>query len=286
MDPAKIFLAISLIIIMFGMGLSLKIDDFKRVILQPKAIIVGLVNQIILLPLTAYFLLMVFDVEPVIAVGIMLLSACPGGPTSNLITHLSKGDTGLSVSLTAFSSVLTIITIPIIVQFGLDTFSNETQEVVLNVPQIISQLFVITIIPISVGMLIYSKKEAFANKMEKPVKIASAVVLGLVIVGLIIKERTKVIGYFEQAGMIALVLNVVTLFLGYGTAKLFKLNTAQSVSISIESGIQNGTLAIAIAGTILTTAKNDGLAYAIAPSIYSLLMFITGFAVIALRIKK
>jgi len=286
MDPAKVFLAFSLIIIMFGMGLSLKVDDFRRILLQPRAIILGLFNQIILLPLSAYFLLMIFKVEPVIAVGVILLAACPGGPTSNLITHLSKGDTSLSVSLTAFSSVLTIFTIPIIVQYGLDTFGGESQEIVLNVPRIIGQLVVITILPVAIGMFIYSKREPFAIRMEKPVKIASGIVLSLVIIALIIKERENVGSYFEQAGIITLALNVLTMFLGYGTAKLFKLNTTQSISISIESGIQNGTLAIAIAGTILTTATNDGLAYAIAPSIYSLLMFITGFIVIGLRARK
>ena len=280
MDAGKIILAVCLFIIMFGMGLSLQIEDFKRIFSRPKAILIGLINQIVFLPLIAYVLLMVFDVRPEIAIGVMILAACPGGATSNLITHLAKGDIALSVSLTAFSSIVTIITVPLIVQFGLDTFLSVDQKVVLNVPAIIGQLFVITVIPVSLGMLINAKNSGFAAKMEKPVKIASGVVLALVIVGLVIKERANVPAYFAEAGLITLALNVATMGVGFLTAKLLTLNEKESVSISIESGIQNGTLAIVIASEILGNTE-----FAIAPSIYSFLMFLTGFAVIGLRAK-
>ena len=254
--------------------------NFKRIFSRPKAIIVGLTNQIVLLPIIAYVLLMVFDVRPEIAIGVMILAACPGGATSNLITHLAKGDIALSVSLTAFSSIITIITIPLIVQFGLDTFLSVDQKVALNIPAIIGQLFVITVIPVSLGMLINAKNSGFASKMEKPVKIASGVVLALVIVGLVIKERANVPSYFAEAGLVTLALNIATMGIGFLTAKLLQLTEKESVSISIESGIQNGTLAIVIASEILGNTE-----FAIAPSIYSLLMFLTGFAVIGLRAK-
>jgi len=274
-NTGAIVLAVCLFIIMFGMGLSLTLADFKRIIQRPKAILIGLLNQVVLLPIIGYLILMFFDVRPEIAVGIMILAAAPGGPTSNLISHLAKGDTALSVSLTAFSSLITIISLPFIVQFALVEFMGKDQSVQLNIPEIIAQLMVITVIPVALGMLINNKKETFARKMDKPVKIASGVVLALVIVGLIVKEKAKIGGYFADAGMVALLLNIATMLVGFFTAKILKLNRAESVSISIESGIQNGTLAIAVATGVLANTE-----FAIAPSIYSLLMFLTGFAVI------
>jgi len=274
-STGAIVLAIALFIIMLGMGLSLTLADFQRILKYPKAVLLGLVNQIILLPLIAYLLVLVFGVAPVIAIGIMILAACPGGATSNLIAHLAKGDTALSVTLTALSSTITIITIPFIVQFALIQFMGENQEVVLNIPQIIGQLFVIIIIPVSLGMAIKAKAPKFARRMNKPVKIASAIVLTLVIIGIVLKEKEHIVGYFQQAGIIALCLNVLTMLAGYFTAYLFKLSARQAISISIESGIQNGTLAIAIASI---TLENSQLA--IAGAIYSLIMFFTGFAAI------
>lgn len=278
---ATIVLALSLIIIMLGMGLSLVKDDFSRILRNPKAIIIGLVNQIILLPMVAFALTGLFPLNPEIAIGVMILAACPGGPTSNLIAHLAKGDTALSVSLTAVSSLLTIITIPFIVNFALSEFLEAGEMVQLPIGKTIAQVFVIVIIPISIGMLIKSKNNAFAEKMEKPVRTASAVVLALVIVGIILKEKANIIPYFQQAGLITLALNLATMLIGFQTSKMFKLNTKQSISISIESGIQNGTMAIMIATVLL-----GNTAYAIAPAIYSLTMFFTGGVIIALGIKS
>lgn len=276
---SAIFLAAALFIIMLGMGLSLTINDFKRVVLFPKAVITGLVNQIILLPLIGLLLALAFDVRPEIAVGIMILAACPGGATSNLITHLAKGDTALSVTLTAISSVITIFTIPFIVQYALVKFMAQQQEVILNIPGIIGQLFLITIVPVSVGMIVKAKKPAFALRMDKPVKTASAAVLALVIAGLLVKEKSNVVPYFQQAGAIALMLNVASLVAGFIIARyLMSLSSRQSVSISIESGIQNGTLAIAIATITLEMSE-----LAIAGAIYSLIMFVTGVAIISMR---
>ncbi len=260
------------------MGLSLTIQDFKRIVIYPKAVITGLINQLILLPIIGFGLVWLFPVKPEIAVGIMILAACPGGATSNLITHLSKGDTALSVTLTAISSILTILTIPFIVQFALLHFMGQEKQIVLNIPQVIGQLFVITIIPVSVGMLIKSKKPSFAAKMDKPVKRASAVVLAIVILGIILKEKNNVLSYFEQAGVLALLLNLSSLFIGYFTAKtVMRLKIRQSISIAVESGIQNGTLAIAIA--TITIGINE---LAISGAIYSLIMLFTGVCIVFL----
>jgi len=280
MDIGTIFLAISLIIIMFGMGLSLVKNDFIRLFQHPKAIIVGLVNQIILLPIIAYVLISIFDVETDIAIGVMILAACPGGPTSNLITYLAKGDAGLSISLTTANSLITIFTIPFVVDFALTQFLDADEMVQINKLQTVIQIFVIVIIPVSLGMVLKRAKPTFADKMNKPVKIASAAVLILVIIGLVLKKKEDLIPYLQQAGLTTLALNITTMLVGLVTAKIAKLNLAQSLTISIESGIQNGTMAIAIASGIL---MNDN--YAIAPAVYSLIMFFTGGVIIAFGIK-
>lgn len=282
MDKAStIVLASSLIIIMLGMGLSLVIDDFKRIIVYPKAILVGLVNQMIILPLIGFGIVMLFPVSPEIAIGIMILAACPGGPTSNLIAHLAKGDTALSVTLTALSSFITILTIPFIVNFALVHFLEEGQMIRLDVIDSITQIFVIIIVPIVIGMLIRRYKESFALKMERPVRIASAFVLALVIIGIVIKEKENFVSYFQQAGIVALLLNVSTMLVGYFSARLFRITGRRSISISIESGIQNGTLAISVAVVLLGSTE-----FAIAPAIYSLLMFFTGGVLIFFGIKR
>lgn len=278
---STIILASSLIIIMLGMGLSLVIDDFKRIFVYPKAILVGLTNQLIILPLIGFSIALIFPLKPEIAIGIMILAACPGGPTSNLITHLAKGDLALSVSLTALSSFVTILTIPFIVNFALIQFLDEGQMVRLDIVETIIQIFVIIVIPVSIGMIIRKYKEGFALKMAKPVRKASGIVMALVIIGIVIKEKENLIPYFRQAGLVALILNVATMLVGYYSARLFKILDKRAVSISIESGIQNGTLAITIAVVLLGNSE-----FAITPAIYSLLMFFTGSVAIYFGIKR
>lgn len=281
MQITTIILALSLVIIMFGMGLSLTIVDFKRVFIEPKAIIIGLISQLIILPAIGFLLISIFDVRPEIAIGLIILAACPGGPTSNLITHLAKGDTALSVSLTAISSFVTLLSIPIIINLGLRTVLGSSTEIQLDVAQTIAQVFIIVIFPISVGMIIKAKKQAFAKRMEKPVRIASTIVFVLVLVGVIVSQKENIIPYAKEAGFISLMLNVLTMSLGILIARLMKLSRKQAISVSIESGIQNGTLAIAIATGLLMNAE-----YAIAPAIYSLIMFFTGGFVIFWGAKK
>lgn len=276
-SSGAVILIAALFIIMFGMGLTLTKDDFIRVYKYPKAMIIGLVNQIILLPLVGFGIASFFEVSPELAVGLMILAACPGGATSNLITHLAKGDTALSVSLTAVASLLTIITIPLIISFSLAHFMGANQEVSLDIPQVFLQLLVIIVIPVSLGMWLRAKRESFADRMERPVKIASALVLALVIAGLIMKEKENVALYFEQAGLMTLSLNLLTMALGFISAKLLRLSGAQTMTISIESGIQNGTMAIGLATIALSST-----AMAIPAAIYSLIMFGTGFAIIVI----
>lgn len=274
-QTGAIVLIAALFIIMFGMGLTLTLDDFRRVVKSPKAVIAGLVNQIIFLPLIGFALAFAFNADTTLAVGLIIIAACPGGATSNLITHLAKGDTALSVSLTAISSLITIFTIPLFVALALRTFMGVDETVDVNVPRIFAQLLVIIVIPVSLGMWVRAKKASFANQMERPVKIASALVLALVIAGLIVKEKDNIFTYFQQAGLMALTLNLSTMLLGFGTALVLRLNRAQTLTISIETGIQNGTMAIGVATLALQNS-----AMAIPAAIYSLIMFATGFGLI------
>lgn len=281
MDIGTIILAISLIIIMFGMGLSLVKEDFTRLLKQPKAVFIGLLNQIVLLPLIAFLIVTSLGVGTDIAIGVMILAACPGGPTSNLITHLAKGDSGLSVSLTSVNSLVTIFTIPFVVDFALTYFLDAQETITIDKVKTVVQIFVIVIIPVTLGMMLKRSKPNFADRMNKPVRIASAAVLFLVILGLVIKKKADLIPYLQQAGITTLLLNVGTMFVGFLTARLAQLKSKQALTISIESGIQNGTMAIAIASGILMNEN-----FAIAPAVYSLIMFVTGGILIGLGNSK
>ena len=282
MDNAStLVLALSLIIIMLGMGLSLVVDDFKRIFVDPRAILTGLVNQLILLPIIGFILITLIPLQPEIAIGLVILVACPGGPTSNLITHLAKGDLALSVSLTAISSFITLLTIPFVINIGLQMILGQGTEIQLNILQTIIQVLVIVIIPVIIGMTIRAKNGAFADKMQRPVRAASAVVFVLVLVGVLIKERANIIPYFQQAGIIALILNCCTMALGLIAGRLMKLPLKQGISIAIESGIQNGTLAISIATVLLLNTS-----YAITPAVYGLVMFFTGGVIIFWSLKR
>jgi bile acid:Na+ symporter, BASS family len=279
----ELFLPLALGIIMLGMGLSLTMEDFKRILVYPKAVFIGLFSQLVILPAIGFLLMYHWDLKPEFAVGIILLAACPGGPTSNLFTFLGKGDAALSITLTAISSFITIFTIPFLVNLGLDMFMGEEQDVRLPVLQTIIQIMVITVIPVSIGMVIKSKNNTFAKKMERPVKIASALFITLIIAGAILKDRANVIPAFKEAGIPALTLNIITLLLGFFVARLLGLKFRQASTVSIESGIQNGTLAIAIAASA-TLLNNPQIA--IPPAVYSIIMFFTGAIAVSYFSKK
>jgi bile acid:Na+ symporter, BASS family len=272
-----LMLPLSLAIIMLGMGLSLVPNDFKRVILYPRAASIGILNQIIILPVVGFLLIWLSGIKsPELAVGIMILAACPGGPTSNLISHISKGDTALSITLTAISSLIAVITIPLIVNLSLSWFMQQGEFIPLPVFDTIIKLTLITLLPVAIGMVIRSRAAGFAGKMDKPVKIISGILLFLIIMAAILTNRAIFVSSFRDVGPIALSLNMSMLLIGYLSARVLKLNLAQSITISIESGIQNGTLGITIASALL---YNDVMA--ISPAIYSLIMFMTSGFIIA-----
>ncbi|MFO7669763.1 MAG: bile acid:sodium symporter family protein, partial [Bacteroidales bacterium] len=248
----EVFLPISLGIIMLGMGLALTPNDFRRVALYPKAAAIGILNQIVVLPIIGFLLLLVFPMStPELAIGIMVLAACPGGPTSNLISHISKGDTALSISLTAISSIIVVFTIPLIVNLSLRYFMQQGEYVPLPVFNTMLSVIIITLVPVAIGMLIHAKAPRFAALMNKPVKILSGILLVVVILAAVLNDKEILVSSFKEAGPVALALNLTMMLIGYFSARLSRLNLAQRITISIESGIQNGTLGIAICATLL-----------------------------------
>lgn len=275
-----VFLPLALAFIMLGMGLSLTVKDFKNIFLFPKAAFIGLLNQLILLPVFGFALVQLFGLSGALAVGVMILAACPGGATSNLITHLSKGDIALSISLTAVTSFITIITIPLIVNFAISHFGEEG-SVALPVGETIIQIMGVTVIPVSIGMFLKKRFPNLSLKADRPVRFASAVFFAMIILAAILKERDSIVAFFIISGPVMLSLNVLTLFTGYFLATVFILPKRQRLTISIESGIQNGTLGILIAATLL---KNSEMTIPIA--IYSLIMFMTATVIIFLTNKK
>ena len=269
---SNVFLPLSLAIIMLGMGMTLIPADFTRIIKYPKAILIGLTNQLVFLPIIGFSLAIIFNLNPVMAVGLMILATCPGGPTSNLITQVCKGNIALSVTLTAIASVISILTIPFILSYALEYFGSNT-DVTIKLPIVdtILQIMGITVIPISIGMFIRKHKTNFAKRMEKPMRTASTVIFILVFIAVLTANADKLVDGMKAAGLVTLVLNIATMGLGYLTAKLFKLNLKNAISITIESGIQNGTLAFVIATSILNNVEMG-----IPTGAYAIWMFMTG----------
>ena len=268
----QIFLPISLAIIMFGMGLTLVVSDFSRLFTYPKEVFIGLCNQLIFLPLIGFLIILLFDLNSSMAIGIMILSLCPGGPTSNLITQVARGNIGLSVTLTALASLITVFTIPIILSKAITYFTGETDVVIeLPVLQTMIQILVITVIPVSIGMLIRKKNEAFAARMERPMRIASTVLFIIIFLLVMFANKDLIVQAMKEVGLATLILNLSTMALGYLTAKVFGIKGKSQISITIESGIQNGTLAFVIATTILNNVEMG-----LPTGAYSIWMFITG----------
>jgi len=265
-----VILPLALAFIMFVLGLGLTGSDFLRVLKQPRDFFVGAFSQIILLPIIAFILVKIWPIAPELAIGVMIIAAAPGGVTSNLLTSFAKGDVALSISFTAIISLLCVITIPFIVltSVGLLTDSNITQDISLF--SMSRDMFLIVTVPVILGMLIRSFASGAALKFEPIAKKISIVLFVLVLLGAIAAERENVISYFAQAGLITFVLNVVMMIVAYCVAKLLASGMKQKKCITIECGLQNGTLAIFVATSIF-----GGGMYVIPAATYSLIMFAT-----------
>ena len=265
-------LPLALGIVMLGLGLSLTLADFKRVIIYPKAVLIGLVCQMLILPVLCFLIAKNLGLPSELAVGLMLLSASPGGPTANLYSHLSNGDVALNITLTAVNSLLTLFTLPFIVNLSIDYFLESGQVIPMQFKKVI-EVFAIVLIPVALGMLIKSKKPALTLKLDKPVRILSALFLVLIIVAAVMKEKENVVTYFQQVGVAALLFNLLSMAAGFFIPLMFKLHKKQAIAIGMEIGIHNGTLAIYIALTVIGNSVMS-----IPPAIYSLIMFFTAAA--------
>jgi len=266
-----IILPLSLFFIMFGMGLSLKPVDFKRIFKNPKAVSIGFLAQLLLLPLLAFTIAILLKLPAEIAVGLMIIALAPGGATSNMFSYLAKGDVALSISLTALVSIITPFSIPIIAAFSISYFMGASTSFELPILKTIVQLLVITIVPVCLGMIFASFWPKLARIIEHKLKWLAIIFMFLIITLIIIKNRDNMLHFFYQAGNATLMLNILALFIGFQLAKLANLSAKQAITISFEVGIQNGTLALVVAGTLI------GNATMMIPAVtYGLLMFITG----------
>ncbi len=265
----SIILPASLAIIMLGMGTSLELADFKRVFIYPKAVAIGIIGQIILLPIVGFFFASQLGLKGEYAVGLMVLVACAGGATSNMIVYLAKGDVALSVTLTAISSCITVISIPFVINFALFEFMGATEETALPIGTTNMKLFAITLFPVMLGMLVRHYFSNLAHKLEKPVNNLASILFVLIVAGILFKERAGLLEALVNAGPVTYVLNIITMALGFSVARLFKLNEQQSITVSIEIGVQNSATGIFIATAMLHNAQ-----IAIVPAVYSLVMYL------------
>lgn len=267
----QVVLPLAIFLIMFGIGVSLRISDFKEIFKRPKALVIGLIGQLILLPILALIITVVLKLPPEIAVGMIIIALVPGGTTSNMFTYLYRGDVSLSISLTVLASLMTPFTIPLFTAISISYFIGENSTIELPIIKTIIQLLVITIVPVLLGMFTLSRWPTFSKKIEVAIKWFSIAFILLIAVILVLKNQANAVSYFAQAGLAILILNLAALVIGYYLAKLAKLSHKHSVTMGFEVGIQNGTLAMVIAGTLI---GNETMM--IPAVIYSLLMFFTG----------
>jgi bile acid:Na+ symporter, BASS family len=265
-----VFLPIALGVIMLGLGLSLTVADFTRVLRYPRAAAVALGCQLLVLPALCLGLVLLFDLPPTLAVGMMLLAASPGGTTANLFSHLAGGDVALNITLTAINSVLAVVTLPVVVNLAVDGFLDGGDAIGLQ-PDKLVQVFAIVLVPVALGMLLRNRAAALADRLDRPVRIASVVVLVSVIAIAVYQERDQVLGYLRAVGLVALLLCVASLAVGYLVPRAFAVPRGQAVASSFEIGVHNSTLAITIA---LSPALLDSPEMAVPPAVYGILSFL------------
>ncbi|WP_445115751.1 bile acid:sodium symporter family protein [Acinetobacter sp. WZC-1] len=263
-----ILLPLALAIIMVGLGLELTPRDFSRVGKHPKAVLIALFCQLVLLVGIAFVICKVLALPPLLAVGLMLLAASPGGSTANLFSYLFKGDIALNISLTAINSVIAAFTLPLIVNFSIQYFMNDGQQISLQFSKIL-QVFSIIIVPVCMGMLIRHFAPHLTEKLNKPLRIFAVLFLILIIVGAIIKESHQIMSYITQVGLATVIFCICSLMIGYFVPRLLGINSAQARACAFEIGIHNSTLAMTIALTVMANS-----AVAMPAAIYSIFMYV------------
>jgi len=276
-----IFLPLALAFIMFSLGLGLTSADFTRVVKQPKDFFVGLMCQIILLPIVAFVLVKLWPLSPELAIGVMIIAAAPGGVTSNILTSFAKGDVALSISLTAIISLLSVVTVPFILVTSLGLLGSGDLSENISLFNMAITMFLIVAVPTLFGMLFRKFLSDAAIKFESIGKKISVVLFVIVLLGAILAEKDNIISYFADAGMITLILNILMMTIAFYIAQILSTGTEQKKCISIECGLQNGTLAIFVG-----TSLFGGGAYVIPAATYSLIMFVTSLIFVFLVRKN
>ena len=272
MDIVTKIAPLALALIMLGLGLGLSVNDFKRVLQNPKIFFVGIFSQIVLLPIIAYILILLIKVPTAIALGVMIIAAAPGGVTSNVMTKFARGDVALSISLTAVCSLISIISVPLIVfsSAKLIGVSNISEEITMT--GISLKMAGIVTLPVFIGMIIRKFNENFISNNIKLIERTTGFLFLIVFAAIWIEERNNILSYLSQAGVIVLTLNIAMMIFAYYLAKVFSSNIEQRRCIAIECGLQNGTLAVFVATQIF----ND-IIYVIPTAAYALIMYITAF---------
>jgi BASS family bile acid:Na+ symporter len=260
-------LPVALGIIMFGLGLSLRPADFARVAKHPKAVVIALVCQLVLLPALCLGLVMLFQLPPVLAVGMMLLAASPGGTTANLYSHLFRGDVALNISLTAVNSVIAVFTLPLITNLAILWFMPGQDELGVQFAKAV-EVFAIVLLPVVLGMLVRWWKPGFATRMDKPVRIASMLILAIVIAGAVVSNWQLLMDNIGRLALITVVFCLLSLAIGFLVPRLFRVEPRQAVASSFEIGIHNATLAIVIAQTVIGSVEMS-----LPGAVYGVLMF-------------
>ena len=266
-----IFLPLSLVFIMFTLGLGLTSSDFINLTKKPKSFFVGITNQMVMLPLVAFIIISLMGITKEIAVGMMILASCPGGVTSNMITKLAKGDTALSISYTAVISILAIFTLPLVTGLSMNHFMGA-EAPPLNLLSLGLTMFFITAVPVGIGMVIRSKNKPFADMFEVTATKISTLLFVIIILGALASEWDTFTNNFLQLGPAIVLLIIAMLTIAYTSSTWFKMSNNQSITVAIESGIQNGTVGITVGNLIIN--PESGLSILSIPSgVYSILMY-------------
>lgn len=261
-----------LCIIMLGLGLSLNIDDFRSVLREPRAVFIGLICQIGILPVICFLLAFYSGLPPAIAVGMMLLAASPGGTSATLYTHLARGDVALSITLTAITSALSIVTVPLIANFSLHQFYGESAAIYLELAQV-AQIFVIAVAPAMIGILIQRKYPALARRLEKPVKLLAMIFLLAVVIFALATQWSLVAIWGPTLGVVVLVFNLISMAVGYFVPRLLRVSDRQAIALAMSIGMHNAALVIAVA---LSDHMLGNREMAIPPAAYGLVAYVTG----------
>jgi BASS family bile acid:Na+ symporter len=269
MDSAltTVGLPLALAIIMFGLGLDLTVGDFKRVGRAPKAVAVALGCQIVLLPAICFGLVVLFDLPALLGIGMLLLAASPGGTTANLFSHLFRGDVALNITLTAINTVIAVVTLPLITGLAIAWYDRQ-DDVSMPLVEIV-KVFALILLPVGIGMLVNRRAPGFARRMDRPVRIGSALILAILVLGILLDQRENVGDYIADVGLIAALFCAISLVVGYYVPKALGVTGPQAIASSMEVGVHNATLAIFVAVEVL-----DEVEISVPAAVYSLVMFL------------